>query len=129
MNARRLLSLSRALEVDKEDKYDKRNYPGPLEYFTSCLINDKVIDIYNKDIEKFNELFNDVERKYPDLVLRQRVFRYVEDYIKRSRTPIDDLFNYFYVAFTDNLDKMEGYDERMQQWYNECQAILKGIRK
>ena len=116
-------------EINKENKYNKGLYPGRLNYFTSCLIEDEIISIYHKDIERFNELFDDAERIYPDLILRQRVFRYVRDYVKKRREPVEDLFNYFYVAFNDNLDKMEGYDERMQKWHDECQAILSGIRK
>lgn len=116
-------------ETDKEDKYNKGLYPGRLNYFTSCLIEDEVISIYHKDIERFNELFDNAERIYTDFSLRQRVFRYVRDYVKKRREPIDDVFNYFYVAFNDNLDKMEGYDERMQKWHDECQAIIDGIRK
>ena len=116
-------------EINKENKYNKGLYPGRLNYFTSCLIEDEIITIYNKDIERFNELFDDAERIYSDFSLRQRVFRYVRDYVKKRREPVEDLFNYFYVAFNDNLDKMEGYDERMQKWHDECQAILSGIRK
>ena len=116
-------------EVNKLNKYDKGLYPGHLNYFTSCLIEDEIISIYHKDIERFNNLFEEAEIAYPNFELRQRVFRYVRDYVKKRREPIDDPYNYFYIAFSDNLDKMEGYDERMQKWHDECQTILSGIRK
>lgn len=115
-------------KTDKEDKYDRGLYPGRLNYFTSCLIEDGIISIYHKDIERFNELFDGAERAYGDFSLRQRVFRYVRDHVKNRKEPVDDLFDYFYAAFNGNLEKMEGYDERMRKWREECQAMLNGIR-
>lgn len=114
---------------DRSDKYDKGLYPGHLNYFTSCLIEDEIISIYHKDIERFNKLFKEAEIAYPDFGLRQRVFRYVRDYVQNRREPIDNVFDYFHAAFGVNLEKMEGYDERMREWREECQAVLGGVRR
>lgn len=113
---------------DKEDRYDKGLYPGRLDYFTSCLIEDGIITVYDKDIERFNGLFEEAAKAYPDFALRQRVFRYVRDYVKRQKGSIGDVYDYFHAAFSDSLSKMEGYDERMRKWHEECQAIIDGIR-
>ena len=46
----------------KEDKYDKRNVPFSLSYYTKCLIDDYLISVYDIDLYKFEQLFQDAKR-------------------------------------------------------------------
>lgn len=116
-------------EIDKNDKYDKGNYPGYLHYCTACLIEDKFLTIYDPDIPKFNELFDAVYREYGrDFELFHRCFTYCRDYVNRNKENIDDKFNYFKVAFTNSMEHMEGYDERMQNFREAMDEILRGLR-
>jgi len=116
-------------EIDKEDKYDKGNYPGYLHYCTACLIEDKFLTIYDPDIPKFNELFDAVYREYGrDFEFFHRCFTYCRDYVNRNKENIDDKFNYFKVAFTNSMEHMEGYDERMQNFREAMDEILRGLR-
>jgi len=113
---------------DKNDKYDKGKYPGFLDFFTACLIEDKMITIYDPDIPKYNDFFQDVKDSYRDMDLILRCFRYCRDYVKRNIKNIDDRFNYFKSALSNSLKQMEGYDERMQNWKERMDEILRGLR-
>ena len=113
---------------DKNDKYDKGNYPGFLDFFTACLIEDKMITIYDPNIPKYNDFFQDIKESYKDMDLILRCFRYCRDYVKRNIKNIDDRFNYFKTALTNSLAQMEGYDDRMQNWRERIEEILRGVR-
>ena len=90
---------------DKEDKYDKRNVPFPLSYYTKCLIDDHLITIYDVDLYKFEELFDGAKASY-DFELVQRVFRYTRDYVRKHRHEIADIYDYFKKAFEMNLNQI-----------------------
>lgn len=109
---------------DIPDIYDKRKCPFHLNYFTSCLIEDHLITVYDKDIFLFNQLFDDVMEDN-DFELIKRCFRYTRDYCNRNKNNIYNLYKFFKAAFYENLRKMEGYDERMEKWCDEVNEILK----
>ena len=112
---------------DIQDKYDKRNCPFHLHYFTSCLIEDHLITVYDNDIFLFNEMFESVNELDIDLV--KRCYRYTRDYCNKNKANIYNLFKFFRAAFYENLRKMDGYDERMEKWYEETDAYLRAIRE
>ena len=112
---------------DIQDKYDKRNCPFHLHYFTSCLIEDHLITVYDNDIFLFNEMFESVSDLDIDLV--RRCYRYTRDYCNRNKGNIYNLFKFFKAAFYENLRKMDGYDERMEKWYEETDAYIRAIRE
>ena len=110
---------------DIQDKYDKRNCPFHLHYFTSCLIEDHFITVYDNDIFLFNEMFENVSDL--DIELVKRCYRYTRDYCNKNKPNIYNLFKFFRAAFYENLRKMDGYDERMEKWYEETDAYLRAI--
>lgn len=113
---------------DKDDKYDKRNCPFHLDYFTSCLINDHLIDVYNIDIHRFVQLFKELQEEN-DFELLTRCFRYTRDYCRKHKDEIYDLYDFFSYALKENIRKMDGYDERMEKYYAELDAYLSSIRR
>ena len=107
----------------KEDKYDKRNVPFSLSYYTKCLIDDYLISVYDIDLYKFEQLFQDAKRDYK-FELLQRVFRYTRDYVRKHKHEIVDLYAYFEKAFNKNLNHMDGYEERLDEWYKNMDKWL-----
>ena len=121
-------SESRRDEFDKNDQCDKGRFPGYLNYYTSCLIEAKVLSEFEPEqIDKFNELFESVQRAYSDNELVNRCFRYTRDYVKNNKDSIGDVYAFFNSAFTSNLEKMEGYDERMQKFFEGWKNVLVGV--
>lgn len=122
------VKVKKKVKEDKEDKYDKTAYPGYLSYYTKCLIADRIIDIYDINIDLYNDLFDNACRSYERELVR-RCFRYTRDYVRRNKESIWDVYSFFRVSFEDNLSKMEGYDERMEHWHETMQAFLDRIRE
>lgn len=112
---------------DIQDKYDIRNCPFHLNYWTTCLINDHLITIYDNDIFLFNQMFDEAGNLDGDLF--KRCFRYTRDYCNKNKKTIHRMFSFFRAAFYENLRKMDGYDERMEKWYEETDAYLRAIRE
>ena len=93
-------------------------YPGPkLNYYTKCLIKDKILSIYDDELVKYNELLEELSSEY-DFELFTRCFNYTRRYMKHNMRNIYDPYNFLRQALDSNLHKMEGYDERMEQWFN-----------
>ena len=119
--------------IDKSDKFDKSLmeeetellfkeidllYPGPkLSYYTKCLIKDKIVSVYDDEIGKYDELLVELSSE-ADFELFTRCFNYTRRYMKHNMQNIYDPYNFLRQALDDNLRKMEGYDERMEQWFN-----------
>lgn len=112
---------------DEEDKYDKRNCPFHLDYFSSCLINDHLIDVYDINLAKYIDLFTTLLDEN-DFSLVVRCFRYTRDYVRKNKENIYNLYSFFETAMKENVRKMDGYEERMEKWYEECSRILDSIR-
>lgn len=113
---------------DQCDKGDRCRFPGYLNYYTSCLIEAKVLSEFEPEqIDKFNELFESVQRAYSDNELINRCFRHTRDYVKNNKDSIGDVYAFFHSAFTSNLEKMEGYDERMQKFFEGWKDVLGGV--
>ncbi len=106
-------------ERDKNYKCHKGGYPGQIDYFTSWLLEDGIITERCADIPRFNALFENAAKAYPDLELRLRVFRYVKERMRRNGVKGEDCYPYFAEAFERNLSKMEGYDERIGRAFGE----------
>jgi len=117
----------RKKKEDKEDKYDKRNVPFHLSYYTKCLIDDHLISVYDIDLYKFEQLFQDAIRDY-EFELLQRVFRYTRDYVRKHKHEIVDLYAYFEKAFNKNLNHMDGYEERLEKWYENMDKWLAELK-
>ena len=109
--------------IDIQDIYDKRNCPFHLNYFTSCLIEDHLITVYDNDIFLFNQLFDDVVEDN-DIELVKRCFRYTRDYCNKNKNNIRNLFKFFKYSFYENLRKMDGYDEIIEKWSREVYEYL-----
>lgn len=86
-----------------------------------------MITVYDNDIFLFNQMFDEVTDL--DFELVQRCFRYTRDYCNRNKKGIYRMFSFFRAAFYENLRKMDGYDERMEKWYEETSAYLRAIRE
>ena len=121
------VKVKEKVKEDKEDKYDKRNCPFHLDYFTSCLINDHLIDVYHIDIHRFISLFCELLEDN-DFSLVERCFRYTRDYCRKHKTEIYDIYSFFAYALKENIRKMDGYEERMENYYAELDAYLSSIR-
>lgn len=72
-------------------------------YLTSCLITYRYIDEYSLDIHKFNNLFEELSSNYDNELLFEAT-RYLCNYASRTKTSIDDPFNYFKHSIEQNLD-------------------------
>ena len=116
------------MKEDISDKYDIRLCPFHLHYKTRCLIEDHLITVYDIDIHRFNEMFTDIDENF-DSALVERCFRYTRYYCLKNKESIYTIFNFFKAAYYENLRKMDGYDERMEKWYEEVDAYLKSVRE
>lgn len=112
-------------KAHKNDKYDISNCPYQLHYFTKCLINDHIIDVYDSNIYNFNVFFEEIDSANIDLNLLNRCLKYTRDYCKRNKDSIGEMYTFFRFSLLKNLEKMEGYDERVQKWSEDCEKILK----
>ena len=112
--------------IDISDKYDIRNCPFHLNYWTKCLIEDHLITVYDNDIFLFNQMFDEASDIDSDLF--RKCFRYTRDYCCRNKDNIYRMFSFFRAAFYENLRKMDGYEERMEKWYEEIEACLGAVR-
>lgn len=113
---------------DKNDKWDIGNCPFKLDYFTKCLISDHIIDVYDLKLSELNDFFIELKRAY-DYELVERCFRYTRDYVRKHKEEIMDIVAFFKKAMTENVDKMDGYEERMQKLYDEWEKILEEAKK
>jgi len=104
-------------KADKEDKYDKGGLPFEAHYYLSCLLHDRVLDIYEPRIDELNDLFMEVDRCY-ERELSMRVFKYVRARVVENKKTIASIPEYFMAAYRDNLKQMEGYDERMERLFS-----------
>ncbi len=119
---------SKSKRKKKEDKYDKRNVPFSLCYYTKRLIDDHLISVYDIDLYKFEQLFQDAKRDY-EFELLQMVFRYTRDYVRKHKHEIVDLYAYFEKGFNKNLNHMDGYEERMANWPEDFVKNLEKLRE
>lgn len=87
------------------------------------MIDDHLISVYDIDLYKFEQLFQDAIRDY-EFELLQRVFRYTRDYVRKHKHEIGDLYAYFEKAFNKNLNHMDGYEERLDEWYKNMDKWL-----
>ena len=98
-----------------------------LKIFYKCLIDDHLITVYDIDLYKFEQLFQDAKRDY-EFELLQRVFRYTRDYVRKHKNEIADLYAYFEKAFNKNLNHMDGYEERLDEWYKNMDELFNGFK-
>lgn len=110
---------------DKNDKWDIVNCPFTLDYFTKCLISDHIIDVYDLKLGELNDFFVELKEAY-DYELVERCFRYTRNYVRRHKDEIHDIVAFFKKAMNENVDKMDGYEERMERLYREWDEILYG---
>ena len=119
--------------IDKSDKFDKSLmeeetealfkeidilYPGPrLSYYTKCLIKDNIVSVFDDEIQKYDDLLVTLSNEN-DFDLFSRCFNYTRRYMKRNMQDIYDPYNFLRQALDSNLYKMEGYEERLEQWFN-----------
>lgn len=113
---------------DKKDKWDIGNCPFKLDYFTKCLISDHIIDVYDLKLSELNDFFIELKNTY-DYELIERCFRYTRDYVRKHKEEIMDIVAFFEKAMNENVDKMDGYEERMQKLYDEWEKILEEAKK
>ena len=118
----------RKRKEDREDKYDKRNVPFHLHYYTQCLIHDHIINVYDLNLFKYNELFEEAASIY-DFELVQRVFRYTRDDVRKHKSDIYDIYDFFKKAFNKNLEVMEHYDERIANWPQMFEEMMREFEK
>lgn len=93
-------------------------------YNTQCLIHDRIINVYDLNLFKYNELFEEAASVY-DFELVQRVFRYTRDYVRKHKADIYDIYDFFKKAFNKNLEVMEHYDERLANWQQMFEEMMR----
>ena len=112
--------------IDKLDRFDIGKLPFEPNYYVSCLINDHLLSIYEPYIQEFNDFIEETIAIW-DKELFVRCFRYTRDQVNRSHSEIENMTSYFVISLQNNLEKMEGYDERMQKWCDEVDKYLVSI--
>ena len=112
--------------IDKVDRFDISKLPFEPNYYVSCLVNDHLLSIYEPYIQEFNDFIEETIALW-DKELFVRCFRYTRDQVNRSHSEIESVTAYFVISLQNNLEKMQGYDERMQKWCEEVDAYLKII--
>jgi len=120
---------------DKEDIFDKEKssidtyqsqisfYPKRLSFLTTVLIKNKVIDIYDENLEYFDSIWKEAEEEYEFEEIKKVVF-YVCKRINDSDEVILDKYGYIKKAVIENLENLknrEEFDERMAKEYAEYQ--------
>ena len=120
---------------DKEDKFDKEKssidtyqsqisfYPKRLSFLTTVLIKNKVIDIYDENLEYFDSIWKEAEEEYEFEEIKKVLF-YVCKRINDSDEVILDKYGYIKKAVIENLENLknrEEFDERMAKEYAEYQ--------
>ena len=120
---------------DKEDIFDKEKssidtyqsqisfYPKRLSFLTTVLIKNKVIDIYDENLEYFDSIWKEAEEEYEFEEIKKVVF-YVCKRINDSDEVILDKYGYIKKAVIENLENLknrEEVDERMAIEYAEYQ--------
>jgi len=120
---------------DKEDIFDKEKssidtyqsqisfYPKRLSFLTTVLIKNKVIDIYDENLEYFDSIWKEAEEEYEFEEIKKVVF-YVCKRINDSDEVILDKYGYIKKAVIENLESLknrEEFDERMVKEYAEYQ--------
>ena len=111
---------------DKLDRFDIGKLPFEPNYYVSCLISDHLLSIYEPFIQEFNDFIEETIALW-DKELFIRCFRYTRDQVRKSHSDISNMTSYFVVSLQNNLEKMEGYDERMQKWCEAAEVYLKSI--
>ena len=111
---------------DKLDRFDIGKLPFEPNYYVSCLISDHLLSIYEPFIQEFNDFIEETIALW-DKELFIRCFRYTRDQVRKSHSDISNMTSYFVVSLQNNLEKMEGYDERMQKWCEEVDKYLNEI--
>ena len=111
---------------DKLDRFDIGKLPFEPNYYVSCLISDHLLSIYEPFIQEFNDFIEETIALW-DKELFVRCFRYTRDQVRKSHSDIENMTSYFVVSLQNNLEKMEGYDERMQKWCEAAEVYLKSI--
>ena len=111
---------------DKLDRFDIGKLPFEPNYYVSCLISDHLLSIYEPFIQEFNDFIEETIALW-DKELFIRCFRYTRDQVRKSHSDIENMTSYFVVSLQNNLEKMEGYDERMQKWCEEVDKYLNEI--
>lgn len=112
---------------DKNDRYDIGNVGFELDYFTKCLISDRLIDVYDLNLHNLNNFFLELKEGF-DYELIERCFRYTRDYVRRNKDGITNVYAFFKAAMNDNVLKMDGYEERMEKYFREWDEYLKSTR-
>jgi len=120
---------------DKEDIFDKEKssidtyqsqisfYPKRLSFLTTVLIKNKVIDIYDENLEYFDSIWKEAEEEYEFEEIKKVLF-YVCKRINDSDEVILDKYGYIKKAVIENLENLknrEEFDERMAKEYAEYQ--------
>lgn len=54
---------------------------------------------------------------------------YTSDYVRKHKNEIGDLYGCFKAAFNANLKQMDGYEERLDEWYKNMDELLTKIKK
>ena len=111
---------------DKLDRFDIGKLPFEPNYYVSCLISDHLLSIYEPFIQEFNDFIEETIALW-DKELFIRCFRYTRDQVRKSHSDISNMTSYFVVSLQNNLEKMEGYDERMTKWCEEVDKYLNEI--
>ena len=117
---------SKSKKEDKLDRFDIGKLPFEPNYYVSCLISDHLLSIYEPFIQEFNDFIEETIALW-DKELFIRCFRYTRDQVRKSHSDIENMTSYFVVSLQNNLEKMEGYDERMQKWCTEVDKYLNEI--
>lgn len=101
---------------DQDDKYDKGGLPFEAHYFLCCLLHDRLLDIYTPKIDELNELFVCAEQSYTKEHCFW-IFKYVRARVVDNKKKIISIPDYFMTAYKENLKQMEGYYERMEEFF------------
>lgn len=104
---------------DKKDKEDKRDFDIiETHYITKCIIKSNYTDIYDLDIPKYNDLFENVIFQY-GFDNTSRVVNYIVGHSKRTSIPIDYKYAFMRDSLKKNLENLAKKDQRKDESFEE----------
>lgn len=95
------------------------SFPDSFHFLTRELLDKKVIDTFDYDLQKYNDMFFDFDKNYKiDSVLKAT--RYVTTWYLKTKPKLGSKYRWFYESIENNLKKYNPNKvDEFNQWWEE----------